>query len=599
MLLGACVAFTACDDNDTYEPAAKPTGAQVYFGSELPTAYEINPEENSITVTVSRANTEGSLTAPITATTESTKYSFPESVTFEDGASTASYVISYDPSAIEYGNYETITLDLNESQTTPYGNNTYTFTIGVTDWTDWAKWNDAGSATYIYNLYWSGDDPDLPFFYRKNIIKEGIYQFRIDNWGYGVSLVIDYDANTGNVTCARQYTGLEDASGYGNMYVADYTTYYVYRGYTPGADFDPVYGSFNEEEGIITIPMNYNVSAGSFGTGEEYIYIGGYVRADASCAVSYVGKLTAPDESTSLVANVTLGADVTSARVALVAGDLTEEIQAQILSGEYANMVEVTESGEVKFPATDLADGKYTFVVISYLGDEAREMATASFKYEAVASAWKSLGMATYTEDALGPLYMQEGDDINDYIVTYEVEIQENADDPGMYRLVNPYGAAYPFNEEGDWDTSRDYYFEINATDPDGVWFDAQEMGVDWGDGVFTIYSMAAYYMTKGYDLETIKANGFCGTLKDGVITFPVQGILCALGENGWYYGNQAGAFKVVLPEASESAKAKKIAKKDGKKHMVRRAVNQKPVHPTPLLSNSFNKAPFVSRFIK
>ncbi len=574
------------------------TGAQAYFSNENASVVELTKSAGSFVVTVNRQNTEGELTVPITATMpDGSIYTVPSTVTFADGSSTADIVITYDPDDLVYGEYTDITLSLGDDVSTPYGNNSYTFSIGVTDWSDWAKWNDAGTCTYTYTLYWSGDDPGLAFYYRKNIIKDGLYQFRIDNWGGGASIVLDYDDNTGRVTCARQYTGVEDASGYGPMYVADYTTYYVFRGNTPGADFDPVYGTFDKEEGIIAIPMNYNVEAGSFGTDMEYIYIDGYVRADVSCAVSYVGKLTAADESTSLVANVTLGADVTSARVALIAGDATQEILDQVVSGEYANMVEITESGEVKFPAADLADGKYTFLVVTFLGDEARETATASFKYEAVASAWTSLGMAQFTEDALGPLYMGEGDDINDYVVTYEVEVQENAETPGMYRLVNPYGAAYPFNNEGDYDTSRDYYLEINATDPEGVWFEAQDMGVDWGDGNFIIYSVAGYYMEK-YDFEQVKANGYCGTLVDGVITFPVNGILCALGEDGWYNGNQTGNFKIVLPTASEGVKAAQKIQKNGKKHLVRRAMSQQTVHPTPLLTNSRNSN-FISRFIK
>lgn len=583
MLLAAGCVFTACTEEELVTPASKPTGPQVFFASELPTAYEINPEESSINVTVSRYEAGEALTVPVVATKETDKYTIPETVTFAAGETTAQLPVSYVPADIEYGKYEKITLTLGDiNQTTPYGYDNYTFTIGVTDWTDWGPWNSAGTATYKYTgTYWSGDDEGLPFVYRHNIIQTNLYQFKLSKWGNGVDIVFEYDEATGDVTCPTTYTGLADASGYGQLYVANFNYYQgVVRGKVAGVDFTPAYGEFDKEEGIIAIPMSYFVSAGTFGAAYEYIYIDGYTRADVSCGISYAGKFTAVDESVFVVANVDLGADVTSAYVALVPGDLTDEIQAAILAGEYENMVEVDQSGEIKFPATDMTDGKYTFVVISFLGDEPKNMETASFKYEAVAGAWKTLGMAIYTEDCLGPLYCPEEEDPTDYVSTYEVEIQENQNTPGLYRLKNPYGEAYPLNNSGEWDATRDYYMEINACDPDGVFIEAQEMGVDWGNGVFTIYSMGAYYMDKGYSFDEVKAQGVMGKLENGVITFPVKGLLAAVGEDGWYYGNTNGATKIVLPGAA-GVKAAKSAKKS----VVKRSVSQKTVHLTPLLS--------------
>ncbi len=582
MLLSAGLVFAACSGEEEITPAPMPTGAQVFFGNELPTAYEINPEESSISITVSRAEAGSALTVPVKATTESDKYTIPANVSFAAGETTAQLPVSYVPADIEYGKYEKITLTLgDEGMATPYGYSSYSFTIGVTDWTDWGPWNSAGTATYKYTgTYWSGDDEGLPFVYRQNVIKPNLYQFKLSKWGNGVDIVFEYDEATGDVTCAQTYTGLEDASGYGPLYVANFNYYQgVVRGKVAGVDFTPAYGEFDKEEGIIAIPMSYYVSAGTFGAAYEYIYIDGYTRADVSCAISYAGKFTAVDESVFVVADVQLGADVTSAYVALVPGDPTDEDAAAIIAGEYENMVEIDQSGEVKFPTANMADGKYTFVVVSFLGDEAKNMETATFKYEAVAGAWKSLGMATYTEDCLGPLYCPEEEDPTDYVSTYEVEIQENQNTPGLYRLKNPYGEAYPLNNSGEWDATRDYYMEINACDPDGVFIEAQEMGVDWGNGVFTIYSMGAYYMDKGYSFDEVKAQGVMGKLENGVITFPVKGLLAAIGEDGWYYGNTNGATKIVLPGAA-GVKAAKSAKKS----VVKRSVKQEKAQVMPLL---------------
>ena len=168
---------------------------------------------------------------------------------------------------------------------------------------------------------------------------------------------------------------------------------------------------------------------------------------------------------------------------------------------------------------------------------------------------FKSLGMGLYTEDFLAGLFNGMEN------LTYEVEIEESVDNPGKYRLVNPYGAAFPYNEEGDYDATQDYYMVINAQDPEGVYIPSQGVGCDWGYGEWTVYSLAANYLDTGKTLAEAKTEGFCGTIQDGVITFPVQSLLItapALGK--YYYANTYGAFKVVLPSAVESEEGTETA---------------------------------------
>ena len=162
-----------------------------------------------------------------------------------------------------------------------------------------------------------------------------------------------------------------------------------------------------------------------------------------------------------------------------------------------------------------------------------------------IPSPWTSLGKATVVDDI-----MTVG-----WGVPFEpfmVEIQENDMTPGYYRLVNPWTSSYPWNEPGDFDDSKTYYLEIHAEDPDAVWFGRTELGLDWGYGMISAWSLADYYVQNGNDPELVKEKGFYGTLKDGEITFPVQGILFNMpqhpsGDN-WYYANGSGKFSVLLP---------------------------------------------------
>lgn len=148
---------------------------------------------------------------------------------------------------------------------------------------------------------------------------------------------------------------------------------------------------------------------------------------------------------------------------------------------------------------------------------------------------WNTVGTATWTDAFVGPVYGAES-------LSYEVELQESQDTPGRYRLVNVYGEAFPYNDPGDWDDSRDYYLVINADDPDYVWIEFFDSGCDWGDGNFRLASEAGIWVYEdGLGIEEVKDMAeeeeiVFGTMKDNVITFPPYGVWLSLAN---YYGGQ------------------------------------------------------------
>lgn len=154
---------------------------------------------------------------------------------------------------------------------------------------------------------------------------------------------------------------------------------------------------------------------------------------------------------------------------------------------------------------------------------------------------WKSLGMCTYTDDFVTTFFSVGN-------VPYEVEIQENELQPGFYRLVNPYGAAYGYNEPGDYDDTQDYYMYIHAEDPDKVYTETFFSGMNWGYGEFIFASLAGYYIERG---KPENAEGNYGTFKNGEITFPEKSMLIAMAEyndGGLYTANSKGAFSILMP---------------------------------------------------
>lgn len=165
--------------------------------------------------------------------------------------------------------------------------------------------------------------------------------------------------------------------------------------------------------------------------------------------------------------------------------------------------------------------------------------------FSALREKWNSLGNARFREDCMTTFFGVEN-------VEYEVEVQENDGVPGYYRLVYPYDGKYPYNSEGDWDTSQTYYFYIHAEDPAGVYIPVQETGLDWGYGMVSIGSLAGYQIANGSStLAEQKDLGNTGTMNNKVITFPTRKLLIGMANynsGSLYYANLNGKFRVILP---------------------------------------------------
>lgn len=136
--------------------------------------------------------------------------------------------------------------------------------------------------------------------------------------------------------------------------------------------------------------------------------------------------------------------------------------------------------------------------------------------------------------------------------VEWEVEVYENDANPGMYRFKNVYGAAYPYNEPGDYDDSKDYWVYIDATNPNQVYIpDPAPTGCVWRaeDGQFILWSYAGMGFSQGATASQLTA--YFGTLKDGVIKFPEKALLVGV-SGGYHYANTKGMFRVILPGAKD-----------------------------------------------
>ena len=558
----AALTMASCSSEDEYQWATV-SGSQVFFSDELPSQYEIDPAGTSFNVPISRADASGSLTVNLTSTSENPMYSVPSSVTFDAGQTEAIIPVSYDATKIEYGRYDNITIKVADaSQGTSWGIQEFTFKAGVTDWGPWQNWNSAGTASYIYSVYWEGEDPGLPFQYRHNTIHTNLYQFMISKWGSSSDprdIVWEYDSETGIVSVPRQH--VVNNSTYGEVTVLDYVAYSVLS----ESPVDGPTGYFDQEAGILACPVSYIIpDLRGFGSDWEYIYIDGYVRADYTSELLYSGIFTDVAGNVFAVGTLAGGPDVTVAKAVIVEADADASAVADAIVAGDIEAVDV-EPGTIYVPIPESLTGKLQIVTAVIVDGEVKSVAAAPFEYYGGGkNPWKSLGKGYFTDNLFTTFFYE--DEATEKVFdpqTYEVEILENEDEPGMYRLVNAFEQAAALIGYADYYEPTN--IEVNATVADGVYILPQTVGL----GDYGISTVGGRYLSS-YDFATLYSYGYFGKNEDGVISFPTfesknketgeveftyQGYFHTNGKN--YYTGDTGEFKIVLPGAKADVRAK------------------------------------------
>ena len=150
--------------------------------------------------------------------------------------------------------------------------------------------------------------------------------------------------------------------------------------------------------------------------------------------------------------------------------------------------------------------------------------------------------------DAFTGLY-----DVETVMAECDVTVYKHKSKEGMYLVYDPWidvlvpTFGYTNKEEAEGDiTHTTGHLIINCVDPAKCYIEQQKMGIDVGG------SVGEFMVASDYHPETNK-DGIAGTLEDGVLTWPKDGILFggSLNEQGkMYAANKSGAFRLVLPGA-------------------------------------------------
>jgi len=597
LLAVAGLLFTACHENDDDDYKwATASGEQVYFDFSLPSRVDLDKDANSFTIPLKRLNTSSAITVPLTATITAPPaaegeepanpvLTFPTSASFNAGEAETNITVTYDPKTYEYDEYLTVDLTVDNAQATNYGKNIYKFTIGVPSPLEYL-----GECTFKEG-FWFEDEWTCELYQNT----ENPNEFRMKD-PFGVWK----ESLDGNQSEWLVFTVLKPGDAYGDIEITQndlvffsgsdgyLNTGYYHSSYS--ADvlmLHPfLFSSSTEETAIHNRVLSYqeNGLPGQVQLAPYYYMLGiggwnqmsadglvvitfpDYVPLDMEATALYQGIFTDTESNVFAVANLKLGKDATDVRAVVVPADADADAVADAVASGDLESTEVT-AGRIEVPVGEDMTGKLQIVIVMLYEGKVMNIVTVPFEYYGGGkNPWQSLGNGLYTEGFFSSMFNGVES------VTYEVEIQENTETPGLYRMVYPYDGKYPYNEAGDWDTSTSYDIEINCEDPDGVYIPLQPTGVDWTYGPISICSWGGYALNS-LSFQEAKEKGLFGKLENGVITLPTfsraasdgstlyyQGLL-AMGESGYYAGN---GFKLVLPSAvtnAAKAKAKSAAK--------------------------------------
>lgn len=273
------------------------------------------------------------------------------------------------------------------------------------------------------------------------------------------------------------------------------------------------------------------------------------------------------------------GTDLTEVHVGIIAASAIKDVNTTLNAVKSNASLAVTEDvlaeinadGGYYTVATGLNAKTQYYVIVWATNGNMDNFAVASYTTSNLPYKWKNLGKGEYTDDVACGLY-----EIDPITVSCNVYEEENT--PGLYAIdgfqlplvatifetTEEEMAAY---EGGNW---RNSFIIIDATNPASVTIALQDYGVclnssdGFLDGVTSLY--------KGEPFSV-------GTLENGVITFPtVKGLLCTLNGEGYYYANQHGAFKLVLPEAVSGAPAIKTGASTKPQRVLREFAGLRPV---------------------
>lgn len=585
LLLPALSVFVSCsEEQDGYIPAPQEKGAQVYFNSDNASSFTVTDVQNTFELSLGRVDTAETANYDLKVVADEATlplFNIPGAVAFEEGEAFAKIACTANTTEMEYDKTYTVKVCVaNAQDATLYGLDTLTISVTCP-----APWKSLGMGKFSEGFLGTAGE-----YFDVEILQNELApnQFRVVEpyaeilGDIAVDKYLEFSilpAGTAfkDYVLDAEYVVFNDYNmgQWNSNYAEDIYALHPYRfgmtldlwGYNVVLDYQE--NGLPGEVSLAPYFYLFELGGGWNQTQETTISIlfPGYVKADYSSALEYAGLFTKPDGSIFAVGNLTLGADAAEVKAIVMPADADAAAVADAIAAGELEAVDV-EAGriEVPFNAEELGGNNFQIVAAVLAEGAVKSVASASFEYYGGgANPWQSLGTGFYTDDVILPLFY------NHAPLTYEVEIMEHTENPGLYRIMNPY--AKSVHPAGDDDYAPEgMYIEVNATDAEGVYIQPQSLGMDWGYGEMQLVTNGYRYLeANGFDV--VKGAGYLDKVVDGVITFPnfskedgkpsatpgFQALLY-MGDSG-YYAGMNGKMEITLPGANTFARNMAIAK--------------------------------------
>lgn len=588
-----CAGFAACTDEVSYNPAPKYAGDEVFFPADDITSIAIEEDATNINIPIVRLKADGAILVGITSTVVDAEgndvsdiFQVPTEVTFAAGESTAQIPVSVMfSSVVAEANYY-LTISIDGDAASPYGLTVNKYTLSYQPWGEWER--VGGNSEFGYftvKAFGIGTDNEVAVYKCHSLVSPKTkYQFGDydcpalnsdkNQWswvvnGYNFTVSVDDELDSYNTNpCFLEPVATGDDESFGSMlYMTDMYTYFtqINPGYWPtysGGKYniEDFYNAsyLDPETGLFEFFAVYYTDEKMQGSMTEYAQLPGF--AEYFVEFEQLGNFVNKQGDEITVMSITKSPDVNSYAYTVVNGALTDETAEAAYAALQADADATLYYDDTQTITLALEEGKYTILAVGYDADLKRVCGNyLTFSYESVQKSdpFETIGTALYSDGFLYPFY---GGNIGGE--TWDVEIQRGTEDPNLIRMVNPYNSAnWPTGREA-WDLEGKYYITLNIADPKQVYIYDSPLGIMLSsqDGEITVASRACWLIENGNAPADVAAAGYCGTLKDGIITFPAMTLLInwSAEPDSWSYTNMnMGLWNMGIKDPAVQIKTK------------------------------------------
>lgn len=246
MACALCLGFTSCSDDDDYVPGVEDPGVYVYADQY---DYKFLPDMTQmLTVKVGRTDVSGEATVHLGC--DNDKFTVPATVTIPAGKKTTDVHVNFN---METGSSEELKIYVKDDHASAYGNDTISIAV-LRDFT----WEKLG-ATSITSEFFGGTAAAVMYKAKEAMVYRIIEPFYEFTGKKGS--VLTFELTEDGQHLAKEISPVKTTyvhSKYGDVYVRnqDLKEYDITR-----------------DGNVITLPLEYIVSVGSFGWSNEQIEI--------------------------------------------------------------------------------------------------------------------------------------------------------------------------------------------------------------------------------------------------------------------------------------------------------------------------------------